>query len=278
MAIITEEIDQILREFLCDYTQNSFGNQTLYDMCTKGNMSIREKLADEIWLIGRSYAVSPERRFSEREGELSRGRGTGDYFSHIAKSLIDDNKYIKLCEKISKIQAVEFDRTEQDYLIIDQIIQCTNELNQYIKSASKKFDETNNEDIDFQNTGYKNQISFCSKFLHFQKPKTFFIIDQYTMEGAKQLFVPSCRKKVKLRTESIRKEIRELFQEKLCAASDNANHKFPRDDEMKNYILHLERSYALGCVLKDIEERFSISKGVEISYPRLTDIIFQHVI
>lgn len=276
--VISNPVDNELKSAILHNHDNSFGNNILYDMCRSGDMLDANKLGDEIWLIGRSYAASPERRFSEREGELSRGRGTGDYFGHIAETLVKDEKYIKLCDNIQNILDLNFDSSEQDYYVISSTIQCIQKLNECIKIASEKFDRSHNKDIDFQNTEYKNQISFCSKFLHFQKPQSFFIIDQYTMEGAKQLFVPACKKEVSLYTQVITKEVRESFKAKLITSLKGANITVSQEDEVKKYILHVKRSYALGCILKDIETEFTISKGANISYPRLTDIIFQSIV
>ena len=63
MPIITTPIDSVLQSAITDNTKNSFGNQTLYDMCKRGSMLNLDDLADEIGLIGRSYAASLERRF-----------------------------------------------------------------------------------------------------------------------------------------------------------------------------------------------------------------------
>ena len=66
MSIITTPIDLVFQSAITTNAKNSFGNQILYDMCKSGNMLNPEELADEIWLIGRSYAASPERRFYKR--------------------------------------------------------------------------------------------------------------------------------------------------------------------------------------------------------------------
>lgn len=79
---------------LDNITQNSFGNRLLYYMSNPNENSRSDTaiLADKIWIIGRAYAVSPERKFTFKKGtekvKYSHGDGTGEYFKHIAEYII----------------------------------------------------------------------------------------------------------------------------------------------------------------------------------------------
>ena len=274
MPIITTPIDLVLQNAITTNTKNSFGNQILYDMCKSGNMLNPEELADEIWLIGRSYAASPERRFYKRVGNLTPGRGTGDYFKHIANYLVAQQAFVDLVNKIKSLAPLNFDCNTNDFLNLCLSVQCVEELNELIISASKDFDLKYNKGIDFSKTIYKNQVSFCSKFLHFQMPESFFIIDSVTFEAGKQLFSTNCRGTVKLYGTPITNAERLLFFEAFSRTLVNAANCANTSSVVDDYKEHVKRSYALGVILK----MYSIPKSPFVTYPRLTDIIFQNVL
>lgn len=278
MPIITSPIDSALQNAITTNTKNSFGNQILYDMCKCGSMLKPDELADEIWLIGRSYAASPERRFSKRVGQLHSGRGTGDYFTHIASYLVKQPAFINLVGGIRSLPPLKFDCSANDFSILCFTVQCVEDLNEWIKAASEDFDRTYNPDIDFSKTGYKNQISFCSKFLHFQKPECFFIIDTFTFEAGKQLFTTSCKGTVKLYGTPITNGERLLLSNELSRIFANAPSCANISSVIADYKEHVKRSYALGVILKGIGKTYSISKSSLVTYPRLTDIVFQNVL
>ena len=278
MPIITMNIDTLLSTYISTYTSNSFGNQTLYDMCDKGDLTKASELADEIWLIGRSYAASPERRFRNPPKGITRGRGTGDYFEHIAKYIVSHPDYITIISKIKSLTPLKFDCSPSDFSNLCISVQCVEEFNELIKEASKDYDKTYHKKLSFSLTTYVNQISFCSKFLHFQMPINFFIFDHFTAEGAKQLFSTPCRKKCNLDTEEINSIIRKAFSNKFKNVFKNVTPCSITSNDILDYKLHVQRSYALGVILKKIEKQYSITKPPLVTYPRLTDIIFQQVI
>lgn len=274
MPIITTPIDLVLQSTITTNTKNSFGNRTLYDMCKNGSMMNPEELADEIWLIGRSYAASPERRFYKRGGNLTPGRGTGDYFNHIGSYLTSLATFQNLVSKIKTISPLNFDCSTNDFSTLCLSVQCVEELNELIKAASEDFDRKYNKGINFLQTVYKNQVSFCSKFLHFQMPEIFFIIDTYTFEAGKQLFSTSCRGTVKLYGTPITNGERLLFFDAFSRTFANATNCANTSSVVDDYKEHVKRSYAFGVILK----MYSIPKSPFVTYPRLTDVIFQNVL
>ena len=278
MPITTTAIDIALQSVITSSTVNSFGNQTLYDMCKKGNMLNADELADEIWLIGRSYAASHERRFANRIGDLTRGRGTGDYFKHIAKYLISQPDFLSLVSKIKSLTPLNFDCSPNDFSNLCSSIQCVEELNELIKAASKDYDRVYNPRILCPPTVYKNQISFCSKFLHFQMPENFFIIDTFTFEAGKQLFLTGCRGTVALYGIPITSVERLVFFNEFSRIFASAPGCTKTSSVIDDYKEHVKRSYALGVILKEIGGIYSISKAPLVTYPRLTDIVFQNVL
>ena len=152
------------------------------------------RLADKIWLIGRSYAASPERRYVFNKGykskdfkkELARGDGTGQYFYKTAEYILEDTNYSELVSLIEKMSPYSFDGGDEDKKQLKNAIYCVALFNRMIKSASEKFDDEFNQILSGK-VDYKNQISFCSKFLHFHAPYNIFIIDRFSLEGGRLL-------------------------------------------------------------------------------------------
>ena len=278
MPIISPSIDALLRTYITTYTSNSFGNQTLYDMCTRGNITIPTELADQIWLIGRSYSASPERRFRNPSAAITRGRGTGDYFQHIANYIISRPAFAIILSKMKSLAPLKFDCSPSDFSYLCISVQCVEEFNELVKEASKDYDAKYNPSIISPPTIYVNQISFCSKFLHFQMPENFFITDQFTEKGAKQLFSTKCKKECNLDKEKINSMVRKGFSDEMDNTFKNIPPCSITSADVFDYKIHVMRSYALGVVLKKIECCYSITKTPLVTYPRLTDVIFQKVI
>ena len=278
MPIITTNIDTLLSTYISTYTSNSFGNQTLYDMCAIGSITKPKELADEIWLIGRSYSASPERRFRNPSVSITPGRGTGDYFQHIADYITKSSTFHSILAKIKSLTPLSFNCSASDFSNLCVSVQCVEEFNELIKEASRDYDLVYNPGLLCPPTTYVNQISFCSKFLHFQNPENFFIIDHFTSEGAKQLFSTRCNKNCKLDTELINLTIRNAFSNEFENVFKNVTPCSTTSSDILDYKVHVQRSYALGVILKEIGKRYSIFKTPLVTYPRLTDIIFQKVI
>ena len=169
--------------------KNTFGNQILYDMCepNKNPWGEPKRLADKIWLIGRSYAASPERRYYRKKDDRgagkekdleTRGDGTGKYFRETAAFLCNDGHYPKLTACLKELSPLRFDGTPGDIERLKQGIMCVALFNEMFKAASEQYDRKHNAGI-YESLVYRNQVSFCSKFLHFHVPHSIFIIDRF---------------------------------------------------------------------------------------------------
>lgn len=127
----------------------------------------------------------------------------------------------------------------------------------------------------------KNQISFCSKFLHFCFPQTVFIIDQYSFDGGKRMMMTSRRGNMKNGTlmygedslkitEGISKIIKaELkFEDENVAkfesdvkvhGNGNLDEKVTAETEeqsAKDYVEHCLRAYALCAYIKNVKSTY----------------------
>ena len=195
---------------------NGIGNEVLYKLCKDinildiNNKKYTDGLAAQMWLIGRSYAASPERRgYKPIKGTkieyTASGNGLDDYFDKLADGFVnslkkDPNSDVnRLFEPLTNVYTLIEKDTDTD--ILKYSITAVLELNYLLKQVRFKIDEDDLKDHinnnhekykkkyptdtvnkameDFENNN-KNMISFCSKFLHFHFPNTVFIFDSIT--------------------------------------------------------------------------------------------------
>ena len=261
----------------------SFGNKLLYAMCVDkegqewGNAS---RLADKLWLIGRAYTASPERRFTKKEKSSNdyHGDGTGLFFEEVASNIIRAESYKNIVSSVQGLQNLQFDGTGKDFTQLRNSILCVIEFNALLKVALQQFDESCG--AHHEKEEYKNHISFCSKFLHFHAPYSIFILDYFTEEGAKTL-VGSCRrqpwvlKDIHLNAE-VCKPFFEMFEKLLNYKPIDELVSAIQDDKekewAKRYYLHSMREYAIGRFIKE-----HVMFNPEVYMPRLVDSVCQQV-
>lgn len=118
------------------------GNSVLYNLCAKHPSHTRdEEIRAKIWLIGRSYAASIERRTNKR-------KINDDFYDYVVQKFIEFNIKNKFDERLIKLRNREFnDRTLKDILCLHK------ELTKFFKEL----------------TG-KEKRSLASKYLHFHVP------------------------------------------------------------------------------------------------------------
>lgn len=261
----------------------SFGNKLLYAMCVDkegqewGNAS---RLADKLWLIGRAYTASPERRFTKKEKSSNdyHGDGTGLFFEEVASNIIRAESYKNIVSAVKGLKYLHFDGTEKDFTQIRNGVLCVIKFNALLKVALQQFDTS--QSANHKEDEYKNHISFCSKFLHFHAPYSIFILDYFTEEGAKTL-VGSCRrqpwalKDIHLNAE-VCKSFFEMFEKLLNYKPIDELVSDVQDDKekewAKRYYLHSVREYAIGRFIKE-----HVMFNPEVYMPRLVDSVCQQV-
>lgn len=254
----------------------SLTNKILYQICNNASEYLwgnGKFLGEKIWLIGRAYAASPERRYVKAKGfdgklELDNaGDGTGKYFDEIGEYIADDERYKDLVSSLNELQCkYKFDGSGNDFNLLKKAAETVDLLNETVKSASEKYDNENNPKIR-GNVEYRNQISFCSKFLHFHCPDTVFIIDGFTKKAATRLFAVNSIKKLYLG----KQEISEGLKNELKSYSPKFSASY--SGNISEYVHFCEKSYALCRYIKD--------SGLDISnityYPRTSDMVFQNI-
>lgn len=361
--------DQITK--ICKVIKNinknsyNYGNETFYVAADfdVSDENYYKRLEGLFWIIGRSYAASPERRsygkstilnvdYFKKEGYIdnskktmprwpvkSSGDGLGSFFDKLIEYLKKDHDK-ELKELFGKLKGKTYrlDYSEDDMKLMINAIKCVAELNRLIKSASEEFDEVpvKNEGKDFpqidekylkeecknekitvetvlQNNKMtektihvKNQISFCSKFLHFRFPDTVFIIDQYSYRGGRQMMTKNkssqkgwelceigmdedlIKKLLDKAQENVKKESIKNFingVKALIPSNEKASNLNESEENynLKDYINHCLNAYAFCCFAKKqninpADQVLYLNQNLKInSYPRLADSVFMNV-
>lgn len=282
----SEKLNKIIENILNEGC--SFGNRLLYNMCVNipgQDWNDEVVLADKIWLIGRSYAASPERRFSKKgEIKTKQGDGTGEYFYEIAKSIMRNQENDFFPNDDSCNDEYSFDFSNNDLELLKNAIEAVSNFNKKIKIASEAYDGGI-----LDSEYYKNQVSFCSKFLHFHYPNSIFIIDSTVYEGAKYLW--STRSKsdaiisgevcVKNKGVSAKeKGLYKIFNNPKYIDFENDITSFTETvcdckkarDCIKEYGKHCLRAYMTGCLIKHC-----CKETPKSNYPRVIDTFLQKV-
>lgn len=241
-----------------------YGNIIIYDMCMRSDLNNEKQLSSKIWLIGRSYAASPERRSYKPSHDIKTASdGLGTFFDAIAKSMVQETEYKELVKILNKLngKSYKYDFGQGDCELLKQTIQCVYMLNEIIRKASAKFDGVNNKTNENGEVyKCKNQISFCSKFLHFHCKNLIFIIDHYSFKGGEFLLSNNGHKNIKIEDDlytreeikTLRKDIKPLGFEKQIIQNFADDEQFNNDDsnKMTNYVKHVLRCYRLSCFIK----------------------------
>ena len=189
-----------------------YGNEILYCMAQNSrDLTDKDKLAGAIWLIGRAYAASPQRRsygtmndnsskYTKVDGKLAskcpiwpvrtQNDGREGFFDEIAANIIANSDFQVWMNCHSDFSAsYKYDRSNMDIDALIKSIIAVLQFNILLSKALEKFDEVpkNNQFANYR-VFCSNHISFSSKFLHFYFPHTVFIIDNFAREGGKLLF------------------------------------------------------------------------------------------
>ncbi len=205
----------------------SYGNEILYMMGkTPGDLLDPVKVDGAVWIIGRSYAASPQRRSygKTKTGEKynnfggdtvirpvwpvkTQNDGREGFFEFISKEIdmvclkdlireyhgkgltyrFSPLAVKRKTDKNKTLISCEMDKNDQALLV--RSIAAVLAFNQQLNAAIEKFDDVPaSHEFRGECVACSNHISFASKFLHFYFPNLVFIIDSYAFSGGKALF------------------------------------------------------------------------------------------
>lgn len=279
----------------------SVGNEVLYTLCKdypllKDNNSKEmnkerrlQGLAAELWLIGRSYAASPERRdYGEKIEWTNSGNGLDTYFDLLADKLWSDGYYGQLktiVEKLKNLGRYEFTEVseEKDKDILASVIANVLKFNALLKEIRYAVDEEellrhigdDTEKLEILKNNQKNMLSFSSKFLHFHFPDVVFIIDTITKEHFKG---PQKEHHFKFENDKgilegqitfSKKEMNTLISDISTIKYNDDSTEIVKYDKAEEYITHCVREYLLAREIKKASPE--IFDGKDIHIPRLID-------
>ena len=261
---------------------NSFGNQVLYNMANKENFRDREKFADTMWIIGRAYAASPQRRSYGTKKDAFPVRpdndGRGQFFTVIADAFQDFD--------FPELPAFTYEG-DMEIEKLGQSAELVLKFNQQLSKAMGKFDCAPEE------VHCTNHICFSSRFLRFYCPESIFIIDDYAQIGAKGLFGKRkqdhfayiCNPDQEITYSPLRMNDLQICGEHMQYSFEEDVYKnivHPNMDEIvkevteactltdDRYITHCVRSYLLARYLKQ-------NGLADCLMPRLVDTVFLNI-
>lgn len=276
-----------------------YGNGVLYKMAAQSEISKPEQLAGAMWLIGRSYAASPQRRSYEKEIKWPvrpDNDGRDGFFKYVAKEM--DTSCLKNVPEELPFSEVALNKLAAS-------IAAVLDFNLALSEAIEEFDGAKGKAF------CNNHISFCSKFLHFYYPQSVFIIDNYAETGAISLFNGDADKHwryicnpvdedtydpLKVQQNHTKYSFTEDVYEKFSKNTVNEyveklnnhptikgvmkNYEKRNPNAARNYIAHCVRSYLLGFKLNGVVEPWVslVEENERIwSMPRLTDTVFLNI-
>jgi len=133
----------------------------------------------KIWLIGRSYSASPERRQGKSNKKNTSYNKQSDFLQEISKTIADDPDARKLDKEIESMRSTRYnfaDNLKQDLTIIRKTIELVQLLNGIVKKASNKYNSDSKRKAE-------NNVSFASKYLHFHLRDIVYLYDSISREN-----------------------------------------------------------------------------------------------
>lgn len=249
----------------------SLGNKLLYDFCEQYELDNSvNALVAKLWIIGRSYAASPERRRYKTEGiSKEKGKGTDLFFSKLAEYIINSNEYEDIVKQVNAIKTdtYKYDKKE-DATLLAKTIHLVVCFNRMLKKSIIHFDNKD-ESLEIEDVKINNFISFASKLMHFHLPKTMFIIDQYSRQNAfhkeKNEFI-HFSDSIKCRIEE---SSYETFKEDVASYAKTKDETFELNSVEKEYFKH-----AILCYLYMLKLHEQLNNATVT--PRMVDNFLLH--
>lgn len=223
------------------------GNKTLYALCEDyplyDNPS-EDALSGQIWLIGRSYSASPERRHYKWLGKTQKdnnpgqgGNGSDTFFKSLAQELLKDLEFEKIIHfiKDNRENHYDFDYSERDIELLFQVGDIVNSFNNVLKEAIKRVDKeylAAHPDAEISNF-----ISFSSKYMHFQLRNIVFIKDSISASHLSKMGIKADNKTLKLAIKN--------------------------ESWSSEYHKHIIKEYVFGCMAKDQEIPYITPRNID---------------
>lgn len=174
----------------------SLGNKVLYDMCKVNPKHLdRVSIVSKVWLIGRAYSASIERR--KNRTDSSTGNSDDFYAENVADKMIEIGE--ELDNNIEFIS--NYDPTDER--IIPRII----ETHCFLASTYKEITNL-------------NKRSLASKYLHFHMPNYFYIYDSRSKKNIKPFKIDNTELRDKLILKNADEEYLDFFTKAFLLSAE----------------------------------------------------------
>ena len=263
---LEEKFEEYIEKIPDNYIYKK-GDAVLYDMChsVKKDEYNLYNFVSEMWLIGRSYAASPERK-------VKKYKQIFDYFEKFVEEAKSDEDAICSVIKNDNMDEYAYDFGDEDIKRLQNAFGKVVTLNEKIKKINGKI---NGKETD-------NIISFCSKILHFHFPDTIFITDKYSKTASGWLLNNLSRKNdntvkgYRERLLNFESKKAEKFEEEICNWWRDKKADSPSCYD--EYIRHIMRCYRLSVwVKKTIKDEGNFKISNYKSIPRFIDLILTNL-
>lgn len=267
----------------------SIGNDCLYNLVRNNPLNNNANgLLAKLWLIGRSYAASPERRTysgykqtGSTKLDLNTGsNGTDSFFLKLSKKMISQYDYILLSNMVHILEDRSYTLNENDDIdLLSDSIDAVLLFNQILRKAIIEIDEPSliayetATEKNPQNRKLRYFLSFSSKFMHFHLPNIVFILDSYSLAHSKKtvgnnyIYSYSNQLQIAIPKEDVKRTINLVMQKITFLSSNNEDN---RKKEIE-YIKHACRSYHILKILSEetmitprMEDNFIMNSNLDI--------------
>ena len=260
----------------------SLGNEVLYELCREKPLdwsgdkkyNSRDALSAKMWLIGRSYSASPERRRYGKAEKVKfsiKSEGLDLYFDKLAEKMEGEVDYTILTNLVNDLRQEYFfkekyDSAEwlksEDYKLLTKSIYAVSLLNKLLLNCRFELDKAdlkekirNENELKIIRDSQSNADSFCSKFLHFHAPNIVFIYDSISeqhmnMNGKKEKtfsFPNDEISEIKISNKIVKGIVNAI---KTADKNQLKEFNLAEDDIRQNYIRHCVQEYILAYELK----------------------------
>jgi len=232
-----------------DNTKIGYGDSVLYQMCEGEHIrhNSLDTVAGKMWLIGRSYAASPERRQGKKVKKIDnidiekklQSRTDADFFDKVADLILKSGDNKELDEKIADLCEAQYSYSDfdSDMDVLSKTVELIKLFNEMVMEASDKYNKSRYEKVGHTlkegERVAQNNISFASKYLHFHLPNIVFIMDNISLKNGKEKY-----------SEIKNKEVSDKLKEK-------------REGRYKEYTEHALRCYCIAKKLKEEKKGYS---------------------
>lgn len=262
----------------------TYSNDALYGLCSGlsimpdpgcTNKTALDKFASVMLIIGRTYSASPERRKTAKNNDYN--NGSGNFFNDLACHAVAIKTYKAMYDKLKNIanKKYHYDNGSHDYELLTKSLVCVSLFNQVLVEAICLLDKKKALESlgDTDRANFRDNYSFCSKFLHFVLPDIFFIKDTISLYGAKKIYENLKDKEGRAKPNQWVKESVKQINVPLIEKTRN---------NTKEYANHIFREYSIASVLNcnnikpiaQVKEYLNRTNNDPVcSMPRLVDAV-----